>query len=338
MAPTPYFGSITSPSAFNAHFKSERQKDFVDLKYEPASDWGRGHLFACRVLRHEFKGTVLPVLSPHVEKSDLKSPDEINEFLKGPGPGLLNESEHHVVRNSNLVTSLAHVWAALAVFKGKEPRNKLDLSSAQEEDGIGENSDAEARYPSRDRQQTSHSCYVNSSNSLPEDSSFSSSSQASSTGYVGRDTHCQSTTAEDNTVRLASCVVRHILYFAGPQSQALEETVVEFRDAKIRLAIDISDGGQQIVAIDDGGLCLRQQIKTGGFQLRNNHVAILEAKTKFHQFNDEGQPTISDGALGQMVCEALATKLSYKNLISDKRYAISRFFGLSNYVSLFPQY
>jgi hypothetical protein len=54
---------------------------------------------------------------------------------------------------------------------------------------------------------------------------------------------------------------------------------------------------------------LRRQKPGGGFILANNHVAILEAKTQF-QCLENGRPVISDTCFAQMVCEALAARLS----------------------------
>jgi hypothetical protein len=68
-------------------------------------------------------------------------------------------------------------------------------------------------------------------------------------------------------------------------------------------------GGRQIVAVDDGGLCLRQQTENGEFMLAKRHVAILEAKPQF-QCLENGRPIISDKCFAQMVCEALAARLS----------------------------
>ena len=104
-------------------------------------------------------------------------------------------------------------------------------------------------------------------------------------------------------------MIRHILYFAPPQVSASRPIIVEFRDAKTRVAALTSVRNRQIVAIDDGGLCLRRQKPGGGFMLVNNYVAILEAKTQFQSFQD-GRPIISDRSLAQMVCEGLATRLS----------------------------
>lgn len=332
MSSTPYFSSVTSVSAFNTRFKSEHKKHFVHLKYKPASDWGREHLFACRVVRHDSKDGVLPVLSPHVEKDDLKSPGEISQFLDGPSPELWNQSEHYIVRNSNCVTSLAQVWAALAMFKGEKCRNTLEIPPPQKQEGSeGDSEDRRTRLPLRQRRQRSYADFVDSSIEIGDSSptrnplsdSSRESSSVSSLGYVDPDTHFGSIIAEDDTVRLASCVIRHILYFAEPHNQASKETVVEFRDAETRLAVDTSIPGRQIVATDDGGLCLRRQYAKGCFRLENNHVAILEAKTKFHLFDEGQQPMVSDEAFGQMVCAALVTRLTYQHPNSQPRYAIS---------------
>lgn len=61
-------------------------------------------------------------------------------------------------------------------------------------------------------------------------------------------------------------------------------------------------------ATDDGGLCLRIQNDQGDFRLRDDCVAILEAKRKF-QWLEEGKPTILDECLAQMTCEALLVRL-----------------------------
>lgn len=98
-------------------------------------------------------------------------------------------------------------------------------------------------------------------------------------GYVDLDTHYLGITLEDDTLRLASYVIRHVLYFGAPQNLASNSAIVEFRDAKTRLAATTLVGERRIVAIDDGSLCLRRQKPSRGFVLAKNHVAILEAKT-----------------------------------------------------------
>lgn len=149
---------------------------------------------------------------------------------------------------------------------------------------------------------------VDSSSPLPLSTSFHGS-QTSSLGYVDSYTHYLGVAPEDNTLRLASCVIRHILYFAPSLDSASNSKVVGFRDAKIRLTRRTVIRNRQIVAVDGGGLCLRQQTSDGGFVPAKSHVAILEAKPQF-QCLEDGRPVISDGGFGQMVCEALAARLS----------------------------
>ncbi|KAJ5512513.1 hypothetical protein N7463_002065 [Penicillium fimorum] len=141
--------------------------------------------------------------------------------------------------------------------------------------------------------------------SSPQAESFRS---ASSTGYIGNAEHQLRATVEDDTLRLASCFIRHVLYFESPQDSSNMSNVVEFRDTKLRSFATPQLLEQAINATDDGGLCLRSKNDTNDFELKDNRVAILEAKRKF-QWLEDGKPTISDECLGQMTCEALQSRL-----------------------------
>lgn len=315
MAPTPYFNKVTSESAFNARFQAENGKTFCQLENVAASHWGRPHLLACRVVRRETQPNLLPVLSRHMMSSAKEPlPDEIRAFLKGPDPTLLAQSEHYLVRGSKSSLSLAQVWAALAMFKGGQDRCMSYINTTQGQDKNEHDIGGEGRLLKRIRRHTFQEDFVVSSgiqvgsSSPPHDGSYDGS-QASSLGYVDADTRYLGIMPEDDTLRLASCVIRHILYFASPQNSARMPVVVEFRDAKTGLAATTLVGDRQIVAIDDGGLSLRRQKPGGGFMLVKNHVAVLEAKTQF-QCLENGCPIISDRSFAQMVCEALATRLS----------------------------
>lgn len=200
-----------------------------------------------------------------------------------------------------------------------------DASTTQERSETEHDNDPESRQSKRARRHTYQpEGYVDStemlvsSSPLYDDLPDGSQASSESLGYVDRDTHHVAITPEDDTLRLASCVIRHILYFAPPQNSASNSVVVEFRDAKTRLDTKTSRHKRQIVAIDDGGLCLRRQMPDGGFALTKSHVAILEAKAQF-QCLENGRPVISDGCLAQMVCEALAARLSKVNGDSEKR-------------------
>ncbi|KAI3276438.1 hypothetical protein DTO003C3_10174 [Penicillium roqueforti] len=265
MAPTPYFSSVISESAFKARFQAENGKKFSELDNVAASYWGRPHLLACRVVRRDPQRNLLPILSQYVTPSDVQtSSDEIRAFLQGPDLTFMAQSEHYLVRRSNCGISLAQIWAAMAMFKGNQDRRMRDVSTMQEQNESERDNDAEARQPKRFRRHTFQPDFIDSSgiqvgsSSPPHDGSYDGS-QGSSLGYVDPDTHYLGMTPEDDTLRLASCVIRHILYFAPPQNSASIPTVVEFRDAKTRLAATTLVGERQIVAIDDGGLCLRRQ-------------------------------------------------------------------------------
>ncbi|KXG52851.1 uncharacterized protein PGRI_081070 [Penicillium griseofulvum] len=243
---TSYFSTITNESAFKTHFQQENGMDFMDIKLVGASEWGRGHLFACRVIRRPTQRSVLPVLSNYTRPSDSKSSPEIINFVNGP-PDLtyMTQSEHQLEDYIDSGTM------------------QVDSSSPRE----------------------------------------ISSQETSSAGYVDSESHMLLASPEDETLRLASCVIRHILYFGTPQDSVDLGTVVEFRDAKVRIAVQSPLLNRKIVAIDDGGLCLRKEFN-GRFELIKNHLAILEGKRQF-QCLEDGRPVISDDCLAQMTCEAL---------------------------------
>ncbi|KAJ6081470.1 hypothetical protein N7499_006344 [Penicillium canescens] len=131
---------------------------------------------------------------------------------------------------------------------------------------------------------------------------------ASSIEYIDAESHRLLASPEDETLRLVSCVIRHILYFAPPQDAANIPAVVEFRDAKTRLSARTPKLKRKIIAIDDGGLCLREESR-GLFKVLKSRVVILEAKRQF-QCLENGQPTISDNCFAQMTCEALVARLA----------------------------
>ncbi|CEJ62668.1 hypothetical protein PMG11_11162 [Penicillium brasilianum] len=280
---TSYFRDITSESAFNANCHDDLENLFSDLNVVAASEWGRDHLFACRLIRRETQRPVLPTLSEYTRPSDLTSSTEIIDFVSGPpGPAYMAQSEHRLVRSSGYGMSLGQIWAALAMFK---ERAKRPRRNTLQEDYVD-----------------SRTIQVGSSS--PQEIS---SQESSSVGYVDPVSHRLLAAPEDETIRLASCVIRHILYFGAPQDSVELSTVVEFRDAKVRLTAYTPVLRRRIVAIDDGGLCLRKELN-GCFAVSKNHLAILEGKRHFQCF-ENGRPIISDKCLAQMTCEALVASI-----------------------------
>jgi hypothetical protein len=318
MSNLPYFSSVTSKSIFETRFKSEERKPFSQLDDVAASEWGRDHLFACRVIRRSTQPNVLPILAEYSFASDLLSSAEINKFLKGPETTYTTRSEHHLVRDTQYGISLGQIWAAMALFQS-EPGSWNDAEDENE-------SDAETRAKRRRRRTFQDDCYVDSSMiQVGSSSPLAEGSQGtSSVGFVDSETHFLLNSPEDETLRLISCVIRHILYFAPPQESELSPIVVEFRDAKARLSTTTPLLGRKMIATDDGGLCLRENSR-GIFKVSKNRVAILEAKRQFRCL-EEGRPIISDSCFAQMTCEALVARLAdpYGEL-QHNRYSQRRF-------------
>ncbi|KAF9885864.1 hypothetical protein FE257_012336 [Aspergillus nanangensis] len=219
---TSYFSTITSESSFKARFKQEHGKVFADITRLNASYWGREHLFACRLIRRKTPHSVLPVISKYTKSSDLSSPPppQITNFLNGPpDQKYMSQSEHQLVRNPAYGISLGQVWSALANVKRNPPGHG---------DKEGPNR------PKRLRQSTLGKDDIDSSTiktgtSSPEEGS---SPATSSVGYVDPESHRLQASPEDETLRLASCVMRHVLYFGAPQDSMDLQRAVEFRDTK----------------------------------------------------------------------------------------------------------
>lgn len=231
---------------------------------------------------------------------------EILAFLGGPDSAYLSQSEHGLVRDSGYGISLAQIWAAMVMIKAlKDLRRKglVDSSRDESDDEFGERA-------KRPRRSTFQEDYVDStilqvgSSSPQADSSYG----ASSIGYIDMEAHMLMASPEDETLRLASCVIRHVLYFAPPQDSGNLQSVIEFRDAKTRLTVSTPILRRKIVATDDGGLCRR--LESGNvFIVDRERVAIVEAKRQF-QCLENGRPTISDNCFAQMTCEALVARLA----------------------------
>ncbi|POR34352.1 Uncharacterized protein TPAR_05433, partial [Tolypocladium paradoxum] len=248
--------------------------------------------------------------------SDLQSSTEIHQFVAGPAKNYDDESEHLLIRKYGV--SLGQIWSAMAVFRGRRDRR---IAGGAGSPDTCENRDDER--PKRARKNTIQDYYVSSgtiqvgsSSPLAEDSQGTSS-----VGYIDAESHMLPSLPEDETLRLASCVFRHILYFGPPQESESTEVVVEFRDARVRLDATTPALERRIMATDDGGFCLREK-SAGVFKLSKNCVAILEAKRRFQCVMD-GRPVISDTCFGQMTCEALVARLA--DPIGELQHASSVF-------------
>ncbi|KAI2712081.1 hypothetical protein CBS147332_5717 [Penicillium roqueforti] len=213
MSTTLYFSSVTSESTFRARFQAENRKTFSELNHVAASSWGRAHLLACRVVRREPLHNLLPILSGYMPSTMPPFPNEITSFLEGPDLALLAGSEHNLVPNSGYGIAEGQIWAAMAQFRGNQDRRVQGLSITQE----GNESELARRQSSRVRREIDQSDFTNSGEiqiGSTHSSRSSHSSEDSSLGYLDLDAQHQGITPEDDTLRLASCVIRRILYFA----------------------------------------------------------------------------------------------------------------------------
>ncbi|ATY67279.1 hypothetical protein A9K55_000027 [Cordyceps militaris] len=307
MATAYYFKTINSKSAFQKQYKAKHPGLlFSKLKHKSASKWGREELFACRVL--------IKMEKPKERTIDHRK--EMEDFLAGPTDPEehLGWSEHALVGQYG--HSLGQLWAALAMFQGPLSR------SAGGEGTVGGQGPASSlpikghSKSTRARPQTQHPGFVNST-TMKVDSSSSGSSESgsrSSLAYVDEPSHALAAQNEDGTLHFIRCALRHVIHHSSPSSPK----VVEVRDVKLGLKaiVQTRNGGvpakRVLVAVDDGGLCLRQN-KEGVWVNVAKRVLMLEAKNRFQYF-DDGKPTISDDCLAQMTCQALAAKLCDKSL------------------------
>jgi hypothetical protein len=323
--PGHYFNRFTTASQFTDSYV----KHISQLSMTSASGWGFDHLLACRVVVREARQQILPILSPYSKSSDTMGPVEIVKFVDGPDYLHFEKSEHSLVRNFGYSISLAQTWAALAAFKGNRDfqRTQQSIDASNSDDGshsgmeysdsdfpmdIDSDGDNDARTsgrPARERKTNQNPAFVHSGEMQVASSSphAASSHSASSTGHIDGAEQKLRATVEDDTLRLVSCAIRHVLYFGAPQDCNDMSDVVEFRDLKLRATNIVQSIGKPIKATDDGGLCLRVRDEDN-FILTNDRVAILEAK-RFHALED-GKPTISDRSLAQMTCEALLARIS----------------------------
>lgn len=310
-----YFKTVTSESSFGTRFAKEGGRTFSELQYTPASQWGREHLLACRVIRKDPQSTILPIISPFCRPVDVQYPPDIEKSIDGPKNDDIMQSEHLLVHTHGV--SLGQVWAAMAMLLGPKNRRKAGNEAIAE--------DETKTRPKRVSRDTRQDNFVDSSSIRVGSSSppAQSSSASSSMEYVDTESHALLWTSEDETLRFVSRVIRHLLYYTPLQKSGPLPLVVEYRDNHARLAAFTPVLKHKIVALDDGGICLREKLGHGAFEIVKNHIAILETKKCF-QHIENGKPVIPDDCFAQMTCEALAARLANTRSSSEpeERYTL----------------
>ncbi|KAK5987034.1 hypothetical protein PT974_11150 [Cladobotryum mycophilum] len=320
MSESSYFTQVTSESAFRSQLPQEAP-DFGYLFKVGASSWSRQHLLACRVICRPRRGIVLPLVANYNTFSGNQQwPMEMQRFINGPQIDHRNRSEHFLVRQYG--ASLGQVWAALGKFMplttdqgGEEEQGGEEADDDGDERMEGSDDDRGQRTSKRTRRNTIQENFIDpttahfGSSSPIGSPSDEQSSKGSSAGYVASEGHSQrNAPTEDITLRLATCVIRHILFFAPPQDSSELPLVVEYRDAKRAISVPATKE-LKISATDDGGLYLWNDNDN---MIQQPTLAILETKKRFHRV-DDGRPVIVDECLAQMTGEALAVRLAERS-------------------------
>ncbi|KAL4985102.1 hypothetical protein BDW68DRAFT_189910 [Aspergillus falconensis] len=186
--------------------------------------WDRGHLFACRVIRRYARPNILPILAGYSHQSDILSSAEISKFVKGTESDYVTRSEHHLVWGIQYGISLGQIWAAMATIWGPQDSRTTDIP-------IDTDNVYKSNYDRKVKQLRYHTLQDNNFVDLGmiqigSSSPLAEGSQGTlSVGYLDGDTHFLLNSPEDETLRLTSYVIRHILYFAPPQDLVVSPIV-----------------------------------------------------------------------------------------------------------------
>ncbi|KAM4063449.1 hypothetical protein HRG_011864 [Hirsutella rhossiliensis] len=303
-----YYDTVRDPSTFaqrvkgndslSALVRSERWKS-------AASQWGREHLFAHRVLCKEPRKRLPLFESRRLLPGNPRNTNTcINALVQGPESidALKYRVEPQLVQHYK-PDSLGYVWAALAPFVRAGAGSIQDALS---ETAIREASKRASKRPVelQDFVPSDQVTFGSSPDYKHRPATSDSHETHSSVGYIEG---LVAPLVEDATVRLASCFIRCVLNYGQHQDQA--GPFLYFRDE--RQTYSFSRGKMHMVhAIDDGGI---QFIDLDG---DHQHVAMLEGKRTFAKVID-GIPIVSDELLAQMVGEALAIRCAEVPAVSS---------------------
>lgn len=303
---TSYFERVVNESTYNQIARGSQPLD--ELNNVSSSAWDDRHLTACHVIVGSRNNKLLPRLK-QIPRDDLEDDmrKQIDNFVNGLDEERQNQLENELVHDPEVGTSLAQIWDALynldASESGQTSTESLEKRSCQ--DNSGEDTDG-PRYPKRSRTAVSKPGYVDPGNvftSSPPRSSQCDPPSSQTEGYV-ESMSPRGVVLEDYTVRLAFCILRHILYHC----QKPDSSYVEVRE---RQRASVSINGREVTAIDDGGLCLTSP----GRNKTRKSIVLLEAKRRLEVSQD--RVVVSDSVLGQMLCEAIAARASGQEKWND---------------------
>ncbi|KAH6949533.1 hypothetical protein DER45DRAFT_620104 [Fusarium avenaceum] len=305
---TSYFERVVNESTYNQIARGSEPLE--KLNNVSSSAWDDRHLIACHVIVGSRNNKLLPRLK-QIPRDDLEDDmrKQIDKFVNGLDEKRQDQLENELVHDPEVGTSLAQIWDALYNLYATEsglPQTSTDsLEKRSCQDNSGEDTDG-PRYPKRSRTAVSKPGYVDPGNvftsSPPRSSQFDPPSSQTE-GYV-ESMSPKGVVLEDYTVRLVFCILRHILYHC----QKPDSSYVEVRE---RQRAVVSINGREVIAIDDGGLCLTSP----GRNKTRKSIVLIEAKRRLEVSQD--RVVVSDSVLGQMLCEAIAARISGQEECDD---------------------
>ncbi|KAM0233767.1 hypothetical protein ACHAP5_010322 [Fusarium lateritium] len=298
----PYFLAVTNKPEYKRLFKTEEMSDIKRISTKgkiPASSCKRDTLFAFYAVVIKSAIDIPPV---HNNQKVPMSTDKDSPELTGYIGGVKTEEikglfEHQLTHVFGF--SLGQTWGVL--HKIKESLSKRRDISAVEKGSV---SSPVRKYPKRN---------AGAKNYAPEPGSDPiepPSSQGSNSSYT-EDVTAKDLQTEDHTVRLATCVLRHIINYTQDQDVGF---ALEVRERSRQLSLVLPKVLVTFTSIDDGGLCLRLRGREG---IHKNFIALLEAKRRLYE--SDRKPQISDEALVQMACEAILARATQGDEVFGER-------------------
>ncbi|KAM0432079.1 hypothetical protein ACHAQK_009874 [Fusarium lateritium] len=303
-----YVDSVNTENQYKRLAKNAQYLSQLNLG--SSSSWSTKHLLACHVVFDAKRHKSLPILQqdfPDAGKNFGPAKDKLQMkgFINGLAPQHRGKREHFLAHLEEVGTSLAQVWGAL------QDVCALDEDEDEDEEE-GDESDLGPRKSNRVKTQVVHDGFEDSGN-IPSSSPSQPGSQQPSSSqipsssietipYTAEQSSKVHLPHEDYIVQLAFAVIKHILRFT--QSPDVE-TPVELRQKQWAT---LNVNGKKVTAVDDGGL----KLISPNNKVTMNSVVLLEAKRRLLVDPATNQPVLSNGLLGQMLCEALAARSSAK--------------------------
>lgn len=276
-----------------------------------ASRWTVRHLVAYRLLTEKDEPVLDILKNEHDEGCTICTAGSVSSpaldapmtraLIQGPRLNVFQSSESELMRCSH-----GPFWAALA--RACRPE---EISAAK-------------AYPQRERRPVERKHFVNSREAIPGSSSsplrYSSSEYEMGMDELDEDGHdSRRQHPEEVTVQLVSCFIQHALHLCLVQGSP---------DVEIRLRVERNRaetciaGTENIVAVDDGGICqMRRQ--ADGWTTTNAFLALIEAKKAFRYLRVDERtgalsPVVSDDTVAQYLGEAVVTWKENQMFLQDE--------------------